>query len=108
MGLPKGTPEKDEKPINTARRELFEETGIKDIDIKTKITFEEKYNFEQNGVVHNKTNNYYPGFVSEMTKDDKLDEIDELKWVRIDEAQNIITHKSTIDIVKRLAEWLSH
>ncbi len=38
-GLPKGTPEKDEKPIDTARRELFEETGIKDIDIKTEPTF---------------------------------------------------------------------
>ena len=28
-GLPKGTPEKDEKPIDTAKRELFEETGFK-------------------------------------------------------------------------------
>jgi 8-oxo-dGTP pyrophosphatase MutT (NUDIX family) len=30
-GFPKGTPEKNEESIDTARRELFEETGIKDI-----------------------------------------------------------------------------
>ena len=46
-GLPKGTPEKDEKPIDTATRELFEETGIKNIDVKKDVTFDEKYNFEK-------------------------------------------------------------
>ena len=37
-GLPKGTPDKDEKPLDVARRELFEETGIKDIQIQKKPT----------------------------------------------------------------------
>lgn len=32
-GLPKGTPEGDEKPLETAKRELREETGIEDIEI---------------------------------------------------------------------------
>lgn len=105
-GLPKGTPEKDEKSIDVARRELFEETGIKDIEIKMEVTFKEKYDFEQNGVVYSKTNTYYFGFVNEMTEGNQLDEIDELRWVKIEEAQNTITHQSAIDVVKKLAELL--
>src|SRR3989344_4974882 len=105
-GLPKGTPEKDEKPIDTATRELFEETGIKDIDVKTEVTFEEKYDFEQNSILYIKTITYFPGFVSEMTKGDKLDEIDELKWVKIDEAKNTLTHQSAVNVVDKLSIWL--
>lgn len=105
-GLPKGTPEKDEKPIDTAKRELSEETGIGDIDIKLEPTLKEKYDFEQNGTVYNKTNTYYLGFVSEMTESNQLDEIDELKWVKIDKVQNTLTHQSAINVVKKLAELL--
>jgi len=105
-GLPKGTPEKDEKPIDTARRELFEETGINNIEIKTEVTFGEKYDFEQNGVVYSKTNTYYLGFVNKMTQSNQLDEIDELRWVKIDKAQNTLTHQSAIDVVKKLSELL--
>lgn len=105
-GLPKGTPEKDEKYIDTAKRELFEETGIKDIKIKMEPTFEEKYDFEQNGTAYSKTNTYYLGFVNEMTEGNQLDEIDELKWVKIDEVQSTLTRQSAIDVVKKLAELL--
>ena len=105
-GLPKGTPEKDEKPIDTAKRELFEETGIKDIDIKTNPTFQEKYDFEQNDILYSKTNTYYLGFVKEMTEGNQLDQIDELRWVKIDEAQNTLTHQSAIDVVNKLSEYL--
>lgn len=105
-GLPKGTPEKEEKSIDTAKRELFEETGIKDIKIKMEPTFEEKYDFEQNGTAYSKTNTYYLGFVNEMTEGNQLDEIDELKWVKIDEVQSTLTRQSAIDVVKKLAELL--
>ena len=106
-GLPKGTPEKSEKPIDTAKRELFEETGIKDIEIKSEPTLEEKYDFEQNGTVYSKTNTYYLGFVSEMTEGNQLDQIDELKWVKIHEAQNTLTHQSAIDVVNQLFSLLN-
>lgn len=105
-GLPKGTPEKNEKPIDTAKRELFEETGVKDIQIKMKPTLEERYDFEQNGTAYSKTNTYYFGFVNEMRESSQLDEIDELKWVKINEAQNTLTHQSAIDVIKKLAELL--
>ena len=105
-GLPKGTPEKDEKPIDTAKRELFEETGIKDIEIKTESTFQEKYDFEQNDTLYSKTNTYYIGFVNQMTEGNQLDQIDELKWIRIDEAKNTLSHQSAIDVVNKLSGYL--
>jgi len=105
-GLPKGTPEKDEKPIDTARRELFEETGVKDINIKMEVTFEEKYDFEQDNVIYSKTNTYYPGFVTEMTIGNRLDGIDEIKWAKIDEVKDILTYQSAVDVVRKLTEWL--
>jgi len=106
-GLPKGTPEKNEEPIETATRELFEETGIKNIDIKTEVTFEEKYDFEKDGIFYRKTITYYPGFVSKMTESNQLDQIDELKWVKIDEAKNTITHQAAINVVDKLSVWLN-
>src|SRR3989344_7062868 len=81
-GLPKGTPEKGEKPIDTAKRELSEETGLKDVQIKMEPTLEERYDFEQDGIQYSKTNTYYLGFVNEMTEENQLDEIDELKLVK--------------------------
>ena len=105
-GLPKGTPKKGEKPINTAKRELFEETNIKDIDTKTEITFRQNYDFIKNNVLYNKTVIYYPGFISKIIKGNKLDEIDELRWVKIGDALNTITYKSTSDVVEKLMDWL--
>ncbi len=105
-GLPKGTPEKGEKPIDTAKRELFEETGIKEIEIKNGVTLKEKYDFEQDGVIYSKTNIYYLGFVKKMTKGSQLDEIDELRWVKINKVYDILTYQSVIDVVKKLFELL--
>ncbi|MEL7237388.1 MAG: NUDIX domain-containing protein, partial [Planctomycetota bacterium] len=44
-GYPKGHLEKGEDDITAARRELKEETGIKDVDIVDGFTFEIVYNF---------------------------------------------------------------
>jgi 8-oxo-dGTP pyrophosphatase MutT (NUDIX family) len=107
-GLPKGTPEENEKPLDTAKRELYEETGISDINIKEDVVFEEKYDFEQNNILYNKTNGYYPGFVSEMNISDKLDGIDEIKWIKINEAKNTLTHQSAINVIDKLRDWLNN
>ncbi|MDD2565890.1 MAG: NUDIX domain-containing protein, partial [Candidatus Gracilibacteria bacterium] len=42
-GLPKGHPEGNESNIETARRELTEETGINNIDIIDGVSFSQKY-----------------------------------------------------------------
>jgi len=106
-GLPKGTPEGNETPIETATRELKEETGIENIEISSGKTFEEKYSFEENGLTHNKTNTYYFGFVNEMiNKQDNLDGVDEARWIKIDEADQLFTFKNIVDLAKDLHQYL--
>ncbi len=41
-----------------------------------------------------------------MTEGNQLDQIDELKWVNIDEAQNTLTHQSAMDMIIKLAKYL--
>ncbi len=106
-GLPKGTPELNENPSETAKRELSEETGITKIKIKEGAIFKENYIFEQDGKSYNKTNTYSIGFVDKMDLNNNLDEIDEVKWIEIGKAKNVLTHQSSVDAVNSLYEYLS-
>lgn len=64
--FPKGHPEPDETPIDTARRELREETGLGDIGLIESPAFEEAYSFtKKSGTVVEKTVTYYLGELSD-------------------------------------------
>ncbi|MEM6854993.1 MAG: NUDIX domain-containing protein [Planctomycetota bacterium] len=64
--FPKGHPEDDETPIETARRELREETGLVDIELLEAPAFEEAYCFtKKSGTVVEKTVTYYLGRLSD-------------------------------------------
>jgi 8-oxo-dGTP pyrophosphatase MutT (NUDIX family) len=108
FGLPKGTPENDEVPMQTAIRELQEETGIeeKDIQIQESPTFFELYSFEQNNIIYDKTNTYYIGFVDNMTVGENLDQIIKAEWVSLQDAKNKLTHKEIVKVVNELEEYL--
>lgn len=108
-GLPKGTPENNESPMQTAIRELEEETGIqeKDIAIQDNPTFLEQYSFEHNGVVYNKTNTYYIGFVDTMNIGENLDEINVAEWISLEDSKKKLTHEGIIQVVNDLEKHLS-
>lgn len=104
--LPKGTPEPGEVPIETARRELAEETGITEVEIKEQVTFQEVYEFDQYGFRYIKTNTFYIGHVKEITTKSDSVEIEQLKWVKLNEAVNTVTHQSTKDLILSLIKHL--
>jgi len=101
-GLPKGTPEVGERPIETAKRELAEETGITDIETLKDQTFQETYEFDLEKVRYQKTNTYFVGFVKSMDMNENLDEIDEIKWVKTTDAANVLTYQGAARVVKEL------
>ncbi|MEM8738681.1 MAG: NUDIX domain-containing protein [Planctomycetota bacterium] len=63
--FPKGHPERDETPTETARRELAEETGLADVELFDAPAFEEAYAFtKRSGKRVEKTVTYYLGRVA--------------------------------------------
>jgi bis(5'-nucleosidyl)-tetraphosphatase len=105
-GFPKGTPEGDETPMQTAVRELYEETGIqeKDIRIQNDPVFIEQYSFEKDGIIYDKTNTYHVGYVDEMTIGKDLDEITAAQWLLIEETKKIFKYPAVIEIANQLEE----
>jgi 8-oxo-dGTP pyrophosphatase MutT (NUDIX family) len=97
FGLPKGTPEDGEKPVETAKRELFEETGVMVNAVEPDKFFEEKYSFENDGIKYNKTNIFYISFVGGMN---------DAKWLKLDDAIEMLTHETAKQVVLELIEYL--
>ncbi|MFA5937230.1 MAG: NUDIX domain-containing protein [Candidatus Paceibacterota bacterium] len=93
-GFPKGHGNEGEGVLDTARRELMEETGIKDVNLLKDRSFIENYIFKKDEIIHDKTVEYFVGFVSDM-KTDTLEnfkkEISEIKWLPYNEAKDLIT-----------------
>lgn len=64
--FPKGHPEGDETPMETARRELLEETGLASVELLEAPAFEEAYSFtKKSGTVVEKMVTYYLGRLSD-------------------------------------------
>ncbi len=92
------------------KRELEEETGITDIKIISDVSFNQKYIFEKDGIVYDKSVKYFPGFVSVInttTPDDFKNEISEMKWLVFKEARELITFDNAKILLDELEEYLN-
>ena len=107
-GFPKGTPEKGEIPLETARRELKEETGIVKIDLIPDVTFEESYIIESELEKPHKTNTYFIGMLKDkIALCPELPDISESRWFPLNDADDIFIFQNPKDIVKKLKEFLA-
>jgi len=91
--FPKGHIEKGESEINAAKREVFEETGLK---IDTLFGFREviKYYFKEHGVLIEKMVVYFLG----ITEEDKVKlsyEHDGYEWLSYEDALQRITYNTS-------------
>jgi 8-oxo-dGTP pyrophosphatase MutT (NUDIX family) len=100
--LPKGTPNPGETREQTAIREVGEETGL-EVRI-TDVLDSIEYWFVQRGTRIHKTVHY---FLMEATGGD-LDrhdhEFDQVRWVRFDQAGELLTFETERSLVARAAE----
>ena len=85
--FPKGHVEGNETPLETARRELFEECAIDDIEIVPEHLLSEEYCFNRDGSIPvHKVNQYFIGFVQSMNVTPQIGEIDECRFVSFEQA----------------------
>lgn len=99
----KGHRDKGESLIDAAKRELFEEAGIKNIDFfSRKILLKEKYtiNLKNKNKVLKEVSYFIANTKSGKVKIDK-NEITNYKWCTINSAQKVITYDESKKTLKK-------
>lgn len=101
-GMPKGSPEKGESPMETATRELVEETGITEFEIIDRKTLVERHTFEHEGAILHKENTYWVAKVPKMTeKPIELDARD-MKWINAKDADDFFKFEGVKKLVREV------
>jgi bis(5'-nucleosidyl)-tetraphosphatase len=104
--FPKGHPNNDENEIDAAKRELYEETGIKNILIVPNLRLEENYFFKKGKTTIYKTVVYFLGEVTDTKVDIQEEEVQDYRWVSYEEGINLITFKEAKKLLSQAYEFL--
>lgn len=103
-GFPKGKANPGETPLEAAKRELKEETGLEVLKVLKEKPLIEQYRFRRgkNSII--KSVQYFPALVTGDLKIQQA-EIREAKWLSVSEAMQQLTFKEAQHI---LQEFLRH
>jgi len=99
----KGHKKEGETDLGTAKRELYEETGITEYEILDAPFIEEKYTFELKGKTYDKTNYFFIGIVDDKeteTPEEFKHEIEEIRWLTFAEAIKLATFDTARNVLK--------
>ncbi|MEK7462004.1 MAG: NUDIX domain-containing protein [Patescibacteria group bacterium] len=98
--FPKGHAEENETPVEAARRELQEETGLIEILLDEGSSHIISYSFIHEGVKIEKTVKYYLGYCrNQKTHISQPREIKELRWCSLSEAEDLVTHQNSKQVL---------
>ena len=104
--LPKGHPEKGEKELDAVRREVEEETGLKDIEFIEGYKEWVKYFFKFQGKTIFKIVTFY--LCKTKTKEVKISgEHIGYKWLSYEEALKQLTFKNAKEILRKANDFLN-
>lgn len=105
--FPKGHPEGDETPEQTAMRELFEECGVSEFEIIPGVSFKEEYTFVREGVEHQKKNVFFLGIAPSVALHPLPSEILECRYVSYDEALGLFEFDNAKRVLGEAKEALT-
>jgi 8-oxo-dGTP pyrophosphatase MutT (NUDIX family) len=105
-GFPKGHPNPKESELETAKRELFEESQLEVDRVLSEKMLVEKYSFRVDGKTIHKTVGYYIALVKSMDTVIDTKEAREGKWVDINEAPMHLTFKEAQRICRESCQIL--
>lgn len=92
--FPKGHADTNESPEQAALRELQEETSLR-AELDTNATFEQSYTFEHEGVLVQKTVQYFLGTVTDTTYTLQPEEVVAAQWCSFAQARELLTHEAS-------------
>ncbi|NCP17256.1 NUDIX hydrolase [Candidatus Kuenenbacteria bacterium CG_4_9_14_3_um_filter_39_14] len=104
--FPKGGVEQGETEAETAKRELREETGIKDFKTLNDIYFTEKYSFEKDGKKYDKMVKYFLAWVRNSEVKLLKSELQNYRWLEYAEAIKLITYEDAKNILRQVNKYL--
>jgi 8-oxo-dGTP pyrophosphatase MutT (NUDIX family) len=118
--FPKGHADPGESALETAKRELEEETGIRNYEVLEEPSFVEHYSFVQEGtpsfVKHysfakegepiEKTVTYFLAFVNSMEVVLQEEEVQNSAWISFEEAVKLITFDGNRQILREVKAYL--
>ena len=103
--MPKGHPEEGETPVDTAKRELFEETGLEVVVLYEAHVFQERYQFKYGALLVDKTVEYYLAEVSGTLKVQQ-EEVKQASWLSFVEAEKIATFQEARSLLNKVKQVL--
>ncbi|MFM9266717.1 bis(5'-nucleosyl)-tetraphosphatase [Tychonema sp. BBK16] len=118
--FPKGHADPGESALETAKRELEEETGIRDYEALEQPSFVEHYSFVQasvpssvkhyafakEGELIEKSVTYFVAFVNSMEVVLQAEEVQNSTWISFDEAIHLITFDGNREILREVKAYL--
>ena len=109
--FPKGHPEGEETTLQTARRELAEETGLRGVKLLTTPAFDERYVFtKRSGKVVTKTVTYYLGQVEPDAARRlrlQVEEVADAKWLTPAAAWSLMTFDAGRQLLDEVERFLA-
>lgn len=104
--FPKGKKNKGESDLDTAKRELFEETGIRELSVLEEKNFVESYSFTKDDQKFDKEVTYFLAevFAEEVSIQEK--EICEYKWLNYDDSLVVLSHDEAKNILKNAYKYV--
>ena len=104
LALPKGHADGAETPVEAAAREVREETGLRGSPVCE--LGESRYWYRRNGRTIGKTVAFYLFEYEEGDVSDHDDEVEDVRWIPLEEAGRTLTYEGERQMVERAIAYL--